>query len=93
MYKLSIPGEIFTVATLAGIIALFADERVKETETSSISLLSDDIPASVTRYNGTLAIRCAGSAAEIVSRLFGEVRTFWSSVYGAQARPWEIRPT
>lgn len=92
MYKLSIPGETFTVATLAGVIALFANERVKETETSSISLLSDAVPASVTRYNGTLAIRCAGSAAEVVNRLFDEVHAFWLSAYGEQARPWQIRP-
>ncbi|AXF12785.1 hypothetical protein CUJ91_32975 (plasmid) [Paraburkholderia graminis] len=93
MYTLSIPNETFTVATLAGVIALFANERVKETETSSISLLSDGVPASVTRYNGTLAIRCAGSAAEVVSRLFDEVHAFWLSAYGEQARPWQIRLT
>ncbi|MGY6123687.1 hypothetical protein ACW9YQ_34200 (plasmid) [Paraburkholderia strydomiana] len=91
MYTLSIPNETFTVATLAGVIALFANERVKETETSSISLFSDGLPASVTRYNGTLAIRCAGSAAEVVNRLFDEVHAFWLSAYGEQARPWQIR--
>lgn len=66
MYTLSIPNETFTVATLAGIIALFANERVKDTETSSISLFSDGLPASVTRYNGTLAIRCAGDRKSVV---------------------------
>ncbi|MEZ2310407.1 hypothetical protein AB6809_27570 [Paraburkholderia sp. RCC_158] len=93
MYTLSIPDQTFTVATLAGVIALFANDLVKKTETSSISLFSDGVPASVTRYNGTLAIRCAGSAAEIVNRLFGEVHAFWLSAYGEQARPWQIRPT
>lgn len=87
MYTLSIPNETFTVPTLAGVIALFANEHVKAADTSLISLQSDAIPASVTRYNGTLAIRCAGSAAEIVARLFDEVHAFWLSAYGEQARP------
>ncbi|TGP40258.1 hypothetical protein EN871_28960 [bacterium M00.F.Ca.ET.228.01.1.1] len=93
MYTLSIPNETFTVPTLAGVIALFTNERVKGTETSSISLRSEGLAASVTRYNGTLAIRCAGTAAEIVARLFDEVHAFWLSAYGEQARPWQIRPT
>lgn len=93
MYTLSIPNETFTVPTLAGVIALFTNERVKETETSSISLRSEGLPANVTRYNGTLALRCSGSAAEIVARLFDEVHAFWLSAYGEQARPWQIRPT
>lgn len=92
MYKLSIPKESFTVATLAGVIALFANEQVKTADTSSILLESDALPASVTRYNGTLALRCEGSAAEIVARLFDEVHAFWKGAYGEQVRPWQIRP-
>lgn len=91
MYTLSIPNETFTVATLAGVIALFANERVKDTETSSISLLTDGVPASVTRYNGTLALRCPGTAARIVARPFDEVRAFWLGHYSTDAQPWHIR--
>lgn len=92
MYKLSIPGEIFTVATLAGVLALFADERLQATETASISLNSEASPAQVTRYNGKLAIRCTGAAAEVVATLFEEVRAFWQTEYGANPNPWQIRP-
>jgi hypothetical protein len=92
MYKLSIPGEIFTVATLAGVLSLFTDERLQATETASISLYSEASAAQVTRYNGKLGIRCAGTAAEIVAALFDEVRTFWLSEYGADPKPWQIRP-
>jgi hypothetical protein len=92
MYKLSIPDEIFTVATLAGVLALFADERLHETETASISLNSEASPAQVTRYNSKLAIRCTGTAAEVVATLFDEVHAFWQTEYGANPKPWQIRP-
>jgi hypothetical protein len=67
MYKLTIPGEAFVVATLAGVLELFRDERVQATETALIALESEGAAASVTRYNGKLAIRRAGSASEVVA--------------------------
>ncbi|SDR54605.1 hypothetical protein SAMN05443245_7465 [Paraburkholderia fungorum] len=92
MYTLSIPGEIFTVATLAGVVGLFSNEHVKSTETALIGLSGGEIDAQVTRYNGRLAIRCTGNAAEIVGVLFDQVRTFWTGEYGSDPRPWQIRP-
>ncbi|MGF6851123.1 hypothetical protein [Paraburkholderia sp. CI3] len=95
MYKLTIPGESFIVATLAGVLALFRDERVQGTETALISLECDRTQTSattVTRYNGKLAIRRAGTAAEVVASLFDEVREDWLSRYGDDPKPWQIRP-
>lgn len=92
MYKLNIPGETFVVATLAGVMALFSDERIKETETALIALEGDGCVASVTRYNGRLAVRRAGSAVEVVDAFFDEVAAHWRSEYGDAAKPWQIRP-
>jgi hypothetical protein len=93
MYTLSIPGNTFFVATLAGVLAMFSDERVKETETTSITLEGDAGVAGVTRYNGRLAIRRAGTAAEVVDALFEEVSRHWRSEYGDAPKPWQIRPS
>lgn len=92
MYKLTIPGEAFVVATLAGVLKLFRDERVQATETALIALECEGAAASVTRYNGKLAIRCAGTAVEVVASLFDEVRAHWLSEYGAEPKPWLVRP-
>lgn len=93
MYKLTITGETFTVATLAGILILLNDERVQTAETSSLTLDSASGDVSVTRYNGKPTIRRAGTAAEFVAVLFDEVRAHWLSEYGADPKPWQIRPT
>ncbi|MEX3935713.1 hypothetical protein AB4Y32_28595 [Paraburkholderia phymatum] len=92
MYKLTIPGETFLVATLAGVLSLFRDECVQATETALIGLQCDSAAATVTRYNGTLAIRRAGTAAEVIASLFDEVRAHWLGQYGAEPKPWQIRP-
>ncbi|CAN7794210.1 hypothetical protein LJR267_009466 [Paraburkholderia hospita] len=92
MYKLTIPGEAFVVAALAGVLELFRDERVQATETALIALESEGAAASVTRYNGKLAIRRAGSVSEVVACLFDEVRSHWLAQYGAEPKPWQIRP-
>ncbi|WP_128597396.1 hypothetical protein [Paraburkholderia kirstenboschensis] len=92
MYTLTIPGEKFVAATLAGVLALFRDERVQATETASISLDGDACVATVTRYNGTLALRHPGAAAQVVAALFNEVRDYSLSEYGDAPEPWRIRP-
>jgi len=92
MYKLTIPGETFILATLAGVLALFGNERVETTETAQISLEGDACIASVTRYNGKLALRHPGTAAEVVALLFREVRAQWLSEYGLDPKPWQVRP-
>lgn len=92
MYRLTIPGETFIVTALAGVFALFSNERVQATETALITLEGDVCVASVTRYNGKLALRRAGTAAEIVAAMFDEVREHWLSEYGSDPKPWQIRP-
>ncbi|MGF6768575.1 hypothetical protein P3T18_001045 [Paraburkholderia sp. GAS199] len=92
MYKLTIPAETFFVTTLAGVLALFRDERVQATETALIALDGDACIASVTRYNGKLALRFPGTDADVVAALTGEIRAHWLAEYGSDPKPWQIRP-
>ncbi|MGF6547198.1 hypothetical protein [Paraburkholderia youngii] len=91
MYTLTIPGEVFTIPTLSGVFALFANERVQATETALIELQGDAPDVRVTRYNGTLGIRRDGAVADIVAAMFDEVRSFWLATYGPEPKPWQIR--
>lgn len=91
MYQLNIPGTTFNVSTLAGIFSTFAEEQVQATDTGLIDLQGGDVQVRVTRYNGKLALRRAGTVAEMVGSLFDEVRSFWLSRYGTVVKPWQIR--
>ncbi|NVH76327.1 hypothetical protein FSB08_28300 [Paraburkholderia sp. JPY432] len=91
MYQLSIPGQVFTTATLSGVFALFANEAVQATETTLINLEGGAAAVRVTRYNGTLGIRRDGTVAAIVAAMFDEARSLWLSTYGPEPKPWQIR--
>ena len=91
MYKLAIPGEVFTTPTLSGVFALFANEQVQATETASIELQGDAPEVRVARHNGMLGIRRDGAVADIVEAMFDEVHSLWLSTYGPEPKPWQIR--
>ncbi len=91
MYTLSIPGAVLTASSLVGLFSLFRDERVRATDTPQIVLTGAPASVSVTRYNGTLAIRQAGSAEQIVTTMLDEHRrAAFVGDDGEQRHSWEV---
>lgn len=91
MYTLSIPDAVLTTSSLVGLFLLFRDERVRATETSLIELTGAPAGVTVTRYNGTLAIRQTGTAEQMLTAMLEEHRRVaFVGDDGAQRQPWEV---
>lgn len=91
MYTLSIPDAVLTASSLIGLFLLFRDERVRATETSLIGLTGAPPGVSVTRYNGTLAIRQPGSAEQMLTAMLEEHRRVaFVGDAGEQRQSWEV---
>jgi hypothetical protein len=91
MYQLTIPGNVFTVSTLAGIFSTFDLEPLQATDTALIEVQGGPVEVRITRYNGKLAIRLPGTVAEIVASIFDELHSLWQSTYGQAFKPWQVR--
>lgn len=91
MYTLSIPNAVLSTSSLVGLFTLFLDERVRATDTSQIVLAGAPEGVAVTRYNGVLALRQAGTAEEILGRMLDEHRRAgFVDADGAARRAWEV---
>jgi hypothetical protein len=91
MYTLSIPDAVLTASSLVGLFLLFRDERVRATETSLIALTGAPAGVTVTRYNGVLAIRQAGTAEQMLTAMLEEHRRVaFVGDAGEQRQSWEV---
>lgn len=93
MYTLTTPISQFTLQTLIEVLQLFRTEPTLQTlATADVRLFRDDVPVTVTRFNGALTIRHTLSASDFAVTLVDEVAAAWFSRDGEIAAPWQVRP-
>ncbi|MCO1368694.1 hypothetical protein [Burkholderia multivorans] len=91
MYTIHTPKDAIHVDTLAHVFhVFFHDASLSAYETKEILLTRGNTALPVLRYNGILTVRQPGTAHEIFTALFAELRDRWFTKDGKQLLPWQV---
>ncbi|MDR5826052.1 hypothetical protein [Caballeronia sp. LZ043] len=92
MYLLTLAGISRSLDTLLDVLAIFrTDPLARDIDAREVALSIAGHPIDVTRFNGRLTVRRAGSASRLFLSLIDEIDGAYFRPHFVARNPWEIR--